>query len=98
MERPVFNSRKAGFFLGIMVPLISLTAFYLFRYNDIPVVEFLKFIYFRDILSPLISLNILPNLILFFIFIRKDFLLSARGVLLATFLFAGLVMVFKVVS
>jgi hypothetical protein len=98
MQKMVFNTLKTGFILGVLLPLISLTAFYLFRYNDIPVSEFLRFIYFRDILSPLLSLNILPNLILFFIFIRTDSLFSARGVLLATFLFAGLVIIFKVIS
>ncbi len=98
MQKMVYNTQRTGFILGVILPLISLTAFYLFRYNDISVPEFLRFIYFRDILSPLLSLNILPNLILFFIFIRNDFLFSARGVLLSTFLFAGLVIIFKVIS
>jgi hypothetical protein len=98
MQSLDFNSQKTGFFLGILFPLIFLSGFYLYRYSDIPVAEFIRFIYFREILSPLVSLNILPNLILFFIFIRLDYLFSARGVLLATFLFAGLVMVLKVIS
>ena len=60
--------------------------------------EFLEYTYFRGILSSLLSLNILPNLILFYLFIRKDYLFSARGVLIATFLFAGLVLIIKVMS
>jgi hypothetical protein len=98
MQRQAYNSLKTGFIPGILLPLVSLLVFYLYRYSDIPMVEFGRFIFFRDLLSPLISLIILPNLLLFFIFIRKDFLLSARGVLLATFFFAGLIMVLKVIS
>jgi hypothetical protein len=99
MQRPVlFNSQKTGFLAGIVLPVVSFLIFYLFRYRDIPLVEFLNYIYFRDVLSPLLSLNILPNLVLFFIFIRKDYLFSARGVLLATFLFAGVVFLLKILS
>lgn len=98
MPRPEFNSQKTGFVIGMILPVVSFLIFYFIRYSDISLKEFVSFVYFRDILSPLLTLNILPNLAVFFLFIRKDFLLSARGVLLATFLFAGLVFVFKVVS
>lgn len=96
MQRPASNSQKTGFVLGIILPVVSFLVFYFYRYREIPVVEFLRLTYFSDVLSPLLSLNILPNLIIFFIFIRKDYLLSARGVLIATFLFGGMVLFFKV--
>ena len=98
MQRQLFNSQKTGFTLGLILPLISFLIFYLFRYRDIPLVEFFNYVYFRHVLSPLLSLNILPNLILFFIFIRKNYLFSARGVLIATFIFAVLVLIIKVLS
>ena len=97
MQRLVFNSQKTGFFLGFLLPVISFFAFYLFRYTGISLSEFLTYVYFRGVLSPLLSLNILPNLILFFFFVKKDYLLSARGVLIATIIFAGAVFFFKVI-
>lgn len=98
MQKPEFNAQKTGFILGIALPAISFFVFYLVRYRDISLVEFLNFVYFRHVLSPLLSLNILPNLILFYFFIRKDYLLSARGVLIATFMFALIVFGIKVIS
>ena len=98
MQKPEFNAQKTGFILGITFPAISFFVFYLVRYRNISLVEFLNFVYFRNVLSPLLSLNILPNLILFYFFIRKDYLLSARGVLIATFLFALFVFGIKVIS
>jgi hypothetical protein len=95
MQKPAFNSLKTGFILGIVLPVISFLGFYLVRYRAIPFSEFITYVYFRDVLSSLLSLNILPNLILFFIFIRIDYLFSARGVLIATFLFAGIVFIVK---
>lgn len=82
----------------MILPLISFIIFYLVRYRHIPVNEFFDFVYFRGVLSPLLSLNILPNLILFYIFIRKNYLLSARGVLIATFFFALMVLFIKIFS
>lgn len=97
MQRPAFNSQKTGFILGLLMPVISFFAFYLFRYTEISLSDFLNYVYFRGVLSSLLSLNILPNLVLFFFFIRKDYLLSARGVLLATIIFAGAVFIIKVI-
>lgn len=89
------NSQKIGFLLGVLLPVVSFLGFYFIRYGDIPLMEFIKYIYFRGVISPLISLNILPNLVAFFVFIRMDYLFSARGVLVATFLFAVVVLILK---
>lgn len=98
MRKPGLNSQRTGLFAGLIIPLVSFFLFYLFRYGHIPFFEFLKYVWFRDILAPLMSLNILPNLLIFYIFIRKNYLFSARGVLLATFIFAGIILLLKVIS
>jgi hypothetical protein len=95
MPKQKYDSWKSGFLPGVIIPAISFMSFYLVRYSEIPLMEYIMFIYFRDVLSPLLSVNILPNLILFFVFIRADYLRAARGVLTATFLYAFLVLVFK---
>ncbi len=98
MRKPELNSQRTGFIAGMIIPMVSFLVFYLFRYGHIPFIEFWRYIWFRDILAPLLSLNILPNLVIFYLFIRKNYLLSARGVLLATFMFAGIILLFKVMS
>ncbi len=98
MRKPELNSQKTGVFAGLIIPLVSFILFYLFRYGHIPFLEFLRYVWFRDILAPLLSLNMLPNLLIFYLFIRKNYLLSARGVLVATFIFAGIILLFKVTS
>lgn len=98
MQIQEFNSQKAGFTGGIILPLVALLAFYLYRYNSIPIAEFFRYVYFRNILSPLLSLTVLPNLLLFFLFIRNDFLHAARGVLMATIALGVIVLIIRVVS
>jgi hypothetical protein len=98
MQKLEINSQKTGFYFGIILPVIALLAFYFFRYRAIPIAEFFRFVYFREILSPLVSLTVLPNLLLFFIFIRSNFLQGARGVLLATIVLAVAVVIIKAIS
>lgn len=98
MMKPAYNSQKTGFLLGVLLPVVSFLGFYFIRYGDIPLMDFIKYTYFRGVISPLISLNILPNLVAFFIFIKADYLFSARGVLIATFLFALVVLVLKLLT
>jgi hypothetical protein len=98
MQKPELNSQKTGLIAGLILPLISFSVFYLFRYREFAFLEFIRHIYSREILSPLLSLNILPNLLIFYLFIRKDYLFSARGVVLATLIFAVVVLFFRVLT
>jgi hypothetical protein len=87
MNKPNLNRIWIGALAGILIPGMALMAFYLLRYSDIGLVEFLKGYKSMGILTHIISLAVLPDLLIFFLFIRYNLLKSARGVLLATFLF-----------
>jgi hypothetical protein len=84
-----FDSVWIGAVTGLISPIISLFAFYLVKYSHI---SFMKF--FNDILLgygillPVISLCVIINLLMFFIFVWTNRNQSAKGVLLATFIYA----------
>jgi hypothetical protein len=80
---------------GMLVPLLALVIFYLISSSDKTFSEFLGFIVSRKKLSSLISLSVVPDLLVFFIFIWLNYLYSARGVLAAVFLFALVVVLTK---
>ena len=84
-----------GAFLGILLPAVALYIFYKIRYDNLGITEFLKSFHEMGILTHVISLSVIPNLILFFLFIQKNYLKGGRGVLLATFLFAFLVLIIR---
>jgi hypothetical protein len=87
-----FNNLWIGLGAGILVPLIALTCYYFARYSDLSLVNFVKVYQNLGILTHIVSLAVLPNLLVFFLFIRQNLLKSARGVLLATFLFTFIVL------
>ncbi|MCK5461394.1 MAG: hypothetical protein KAI95_00210 [Bacteroidales bacterium] len=89
------NTITFGLIAGMLFPLLALIIFYLISSPDVSFSEFVEFIVSRKKLSSLISLSVVPDLLVFFIFIRLNYLYSARGVLAAVFLFALIVVLTK---
>ncbi|MCX6223717.1 MAG: hypothetical protein NTV01_03030 [Bacteroidia bacterium] len=81
------NKLWIGLAAGLIVPAVALTCYYFARYSDLSLIDFLKAYKNLGILTHIISLSVLPDLLVFFLFIRRNLLKSARGVLLATFIF-----------
>ncbi len=92
-----FDKVWIGAILGIVVPLIAFVIFYFVRYSDLSLGEFLKVYKNLGILTHILSLSVLPDLLVFFGFIQMNYLKGARGVLLATFLFAFTVLIVRFV-
>lgn len=87
MSSAKWNNLWIGFAAGMLVPAIALILYYFARYSDLSLLDFYKVYKNLGILTHIISLAVLPDLLVFFLFIRRNMLKSARGVLLATFLF-----------
>ncbi len=86
---------RLGAVLGMLAPVLASAIIYIVAFRDLSFGEYLEQLVFRKRLSSIISLSVLPNLLLFFIFIWLNYLYSARGVLASTILFALIVVVTK---
>jgi len=91
-----WNKLLTGLIPGLVVPLITFLVLFLILKGNYTFSDFFNRAVDRHILTKFLSLSVLPNLLLFFLFIRKDFLLSARGVLAATLLEAFLILVLQI--
>ena len=90
-----YNNIRVGLVLGIVAPIIGFFVVYLVGFRGMNFTEYFEMLSFRNKLSSILSLSVIPNLLLFFIFIWLDYLYSARGVLASTMLFALIVVVTK---
>ena len=90
-----YNKVRVGLVLGFMAPILGFFIVYLVAFRGMEFVEFLEMLASRKKLSSVISLSVIPNLLLFFIFIWLNYLYSARGVLASTLVFALIVIVTK---
>lgn len=93
--RSKFDSQLVGLILGILVPFIGMFIFYKFAFRTLDIYEFYEHITRRDLTPQLISLSVVANLGVFFIFIWKKFYYSARGVIGATFIYTLIVLILK---
>lgn len=90
-----WDSLKLGMILGVGWPLLVMILFYLVKFDNYPLNIFFDQLMELKLFSKFISVCVYPNLLLFFIFIWKNLLYSARGVLLATILLGFLVIILK---
>jgi len=77
-----------GFVLGMTAPVIVIFVFFIGNKNDLPQ-DYLNVILENNaVLSPTLSLGVIGNLFVFFLFMWQNYMNSARGVILATFIWA----------
>ncbi|MEA3316484.1 MAG: hypothetical protein U9R54_00815 [Bacteroidota bacterium] len=89
------DSIKLGAIAGIIIPIVSIFLVYFIKFPQFETIEPLKYLTETDALTKLASLCVIPNAVLFFIFIYRNKLLSARGILMATMIYAILIFVAK---
>jgi hypothetical protein len=77
-----------GAFCGIIAPWIVMLFYYRINYYHLPPGTFLHKTFYEIVFIPLLSLCVIGNLGVFFLFIWTDKYKSARGVLFATMLYA----------
>ena len=95
MNKKKSGSLKLGLLLGLLFPLVVMVVFYLVKFSSYPIDYFREQLMNMKLFSKFISICVYPNLLLFFIFIWRNRLLSARGVLGATILLALAVFIVK---
>ncbi|MFL9482962.1 hypothetical protein ACI6Q2_09300 [Chitinophagaceae bacterium LWZ2-11] len=78
-----------GIILGILAPLVGLVCFYFCKFSRLSFTEFLEFlVIWKSLFTSVISISLIANAIVFTVYIntRKD--KTARGVFIATCVYA----------
>ncbi|MFY9151005.1 MAG: hypothetical protein WAO52_03250 [Prolixibacteraceae bacterium] len=86
-----------GWLTGALVPLIIFMVTYQVKYHEMEFGLFLESMWRMKIFLKLLSVCVFPNLGFFLLFYRLKYDLAARGVVLATFMFAFLVLAGKLI-
>ncbi len=93
-----FNSFLSGALSGIILPLIGFFIFFLcLSPKNLTFTDFIDQTRYFNLTTPILSLSAIPNLLLFFICLWTNRLLSARGVVFATMAYAILIVIVKFV-
>jgi len=95
MQASRFNNFFLGLVLGFIAPSITLLVVYLLQFNKYSIGEFIAYMQILNITSKVISLVMLSNLLLFFVFIWTNLMNSSKGVLAATIVLAFVSLIIK---
>ncbi len=90
-----YNRMVTGIVAGIVVPVLVMTLFYLWRAGGMTVGEFFSRLVYTDVLTNTISVSVFANVFVFLLFNRLDMLRASRGILGVTILWAIVVIVLK---
>lgn len=90
-----YDKLQLGLILGILAPVLTMVIIYIAKFTNYNFSELIVFLLKKKIFTKIVSLCVIPNLALFFFFLNKYLYKTARGVLLATILFAIFVFVTK---
>lgn len=97
-KKKKFDEVYLGIITGIIVPIISVSIYYFIKYADNQsIIQFILSLQGRGLFSKIISLAAIPNLLLFFIYLWTNRNFSARGVIIATFVYVIFVLILKII-
>lgn len=90
------DKQWVGILLGGIAPVLTFYAIYLFGYSSLKLITISELIATKGLFSRILSLAVIPNIAIFFLFIWKNKLSAARGVLAATMIYAIVVFAIKI--
>jgi hypothetical protein len=96
MQKLKFNNFILGTIAGLLLPFLSLFFYWLRSYKFITFIpQFFKFMLLGHILSAILSLCLIPNLGMFFLFLNKEYYKTTRGIILSTILYGFTIVILK---
>jgi hypothetical protein len=96
-ERADMNRFWLGFLLGLGLPIVCSLLYYLFRFKNLPVGQYLDFLVQTGKIVHVMCLAVFPNLLPFMFFVRTDRYKSGRGVMAITVGYGILIFALKLV-
>ncbi len=85
-----------GLVLGFLTPIIAMFAYYLIQFRLFKLSEFFQvMLQQKSLMSGIISISLIANAVVFTLYINKQIDKTARGIFIATCIYALLALVIK---
>ena len=96
-KRSNIDRLVVGFVIGLLVPVIFFLIVYQVKYGNIGFETYVRKTWEMKIFWKILSVCVFPDLGFFLLFYRRKYDMAARGVILATFMYAFAVLVAKLI-
>lgn len=98
VKKSRFDSLQLGIIMGLVVPAVGFLVFYMSSFSKVTFSYFVEYAIQIAAISKILSLSLLPNLLVFFLYIWKNYYLTARGILMSTFIWTFAIIIVKFVA
>ena len=91
MEIMIFkrDNIKFGILLGCLTPIVGLFGYYFFKFSRFTLAEFFEVLILqKSLLTAIVSLCLICNAVVFTLYINAEKDKTAKGIFIATFLYA----------
>lgn len=104
MIKKIFSEQKTiyrydkfivGFVPALIAPIVGIALFYVAKFAYMPVEDYIEMVLTPKIFAPIMSLGVVMNLFLFFLFIWRNYYIAARSVILVSILYAIPILIAK---
>lgn len=93
--KSAMNNLWTGTAIGLIVPFAVVFIFFKLKFPHVTLSYIIDYSIRMQALPKIISLCVIPNLGIFFFFMGKNYLRSARGIILSTFIITLFVLALK---
>lgn len=87
-----------GLLIGLIVPLVTFWLYYLLKFREVEFTTYIRNIHLYKILFKILSLCVLPDLGVFYLFINNKYNNAAKGVVMACFVYALTVLAYRIMG
>lgn len=96
-RRHKFDRIPFGFLIGLIGPLLIFIAVFLAKGKGEALSDYIVGLRTFDVLPKLLALCVFPDLFLFLFLMKKRYDMAARGVMVATFIYAFVIVFLKLI-
>lgn len=82
-----------GLSIALIIPFFGISIWYLIKFTHMGYIDYLDMLERNNLVAPVISISLLPNLLLFYFFLNRERFKAGQGVIMAMLLW-GLVIVY----
>lgn len=82
--------------MGLLIPVITFYLYYLSKYDELAFFDYLHTLHKYRLLFKIMSLCVLTDLAVFYLLLQLKLLKASRGVVMACFIFAFMVMAYRI--
>lgn len=94
-----YNKPYIGLLLGIVLPLLSFLGYFIFMstksVETLSMAKFIETLRTNEAFTAVMSVCVLPNLLLFFLYKKLDYWYAIKGVIISVMIYTLLVVVLK---